>query len=839
MALLDSASDARFLFEITGLDFDLSLVSFTATEAISVTFSVKISVASEFDIPDIGSVVGKEALLTIINDTSGGITLDLDAADIDTSRYFHGMVRKFEYSGVSGSYYLYDVHLVPTFWTLSLKTNCRIFQDKNAQDIIKEVLEKGGITGDRVRFALTNKNRMRGFCVQYRETDFNFISRLMEEEGIFYFFEHYEDKHVVVFSDSSVVHVPIEGEPEICFRQGGSMVADQESVHAFTVSHRLKPGAYTARNFSFKNPVLDLTVEKKAQTNQHYEIYDYSGNYVDPKRGADFAKVRQEEFAAQAQRGHGASSSPRLIPGYTFFLTDHDCAGFNQEYLLVSLEHSGTQPQSLEEGAGGTASYHNQFTVIPYTVTYRSPQNTPKPFVTGVQTAIVVGPKGEEIHVDELGRIKVQFHWDRQGQGDDKSSCWIRAAQAWAGGGWGSVFTPRVGDEVLVDFIEGDPDRPIVVGSVYNGNNPTLYNPTGSKTVSGIRTKSYKADGFNELRFEDKAGSEQIYIHGQKDWVIDINNNKSQTIKGASHTQVTGKLTDKAKEIVLGADSRITLVCGGSSIVLEPGLVEISSPLVKINCGGSAVMPATLSAAINTLTSSPSARAKTSRPELGSAPAPAAASRLRAGAVNAPPSAAAPKGAPATGLGSDVDKLVKKSPTMSSKMKEFDANKGIIEYGPAGKGSYFSKLENKIVIDSQLQGNPLAVTQILSHELGHATSKIKTDVASKTTYVKSLLSGEGEATLTNLESRYEILKKSGTDIGVAGSNGTEYQKIYQDFLKNGDRNKAREAIGSIFSKGEKPSGTNMSYEQYYGDSYDNNYGSVMTKMKNFAKNLFN
>lgn len=598
MALFDSASDARFLFEITGLDFDLSLVNFTVSEAISAPFSVSMSVASEFDIPDIGAVVGKEALLTIVNDTSGGITLDFDA-DIDTSRYFHGMVRKFEYSGMSGSYYLYDVHLVPTLWTLSLKTNCRIFQDKNAQDIIKEVLEKGGIIGDRVRFALTNKNRMRGFCVQYRETDFNFISRLMEEEGIFYFFEHYEDKHVVVFSDSQVVHVPIKGEPEICFRQGGGMVSDQESVHSFTYSHRLKPGAYTSKNFCFKNPPLNLTVERKGEANQRYEIYDYSGNYVDPKRGEYFANVRKEEFAAQAQRGHGASTSPRLIPGYTFFLAKHDCSDFNQEYLLVSLEHSGTQPQSLEEGAGGTASYHNQFTVIPYSVVFRPAQNTPKPFVTGVQTAIVVGPKGEEIHVDELGRIKVQFHWDRQGQGDDKSSCWIRAAQAWAGGGWGAVFTPRVGDEVLVDFIEGDPDRPIVVGSVYNGNNPTLYNPAANKTVSGIRSKSYKADGFNELRFEDKAGSEQIYFHGQKDLAIQVNNDRIQSyggnsttsvkgntnaaVGGNSQTNVTGSMTKAAKEITLSADSKITLVCGGSTIVIDPSGIKINGTLVKIN----------------------------------------------------------------------------------------------------------------------------------------------------------------------------------------------------------------------------------------------------------------
>lgn len=598
MALFDSASDARFLFEITGFELDLPLVNFTVSEAISAPFSVRMSIASGIDIPDIASLVGKEGLLTIINDTSGGITFDLDV-DIDTSRYFHGMIRKFEYTGMSGSSYLYEAHLVPTLWSLTLRTNCRIFQDKNVQDIFKEVLDKAGITGDRVRFALTNKNRMRGFCVQYRETDFNFISRLMEEEGIFYFFEHYEDKHVVVFGDSPVVHVPIKGEPEICFRQGEGMVSDQESVHSFTFSHRLKPGAYTARNFSFKNPALDLTVEKKGEANQNYEVYDYSGNYVDPKRGADFAKIRQEEFAAQAQRGQGASSSPRIIPGFTFTLADHDYSDLNQEYLLVSIEHYGTQPQALEENSGGMASYHNQFTVIPYSVTFRPPQATPKPFVTGVQTAIVVGPKGEEIHVDGLGRIKVQFHWDRQGQGDDKSSCWIRAAQAWAGGGWGAVFTPRVGDEVLVDFIEGDPDRPIIVGSVYNANNPTLYNPAELKTVSGFRTKSYKAAGYNELRFEDKAGSEQIYVHGQKDLAIQVNNDRTQsyggnsttsvkgntnaTVGGNSQTSVTGTMTKSAKEITLSADSKITLVCGGSTIVIDPSGIKINGTLVKIN----------------------------------------------------------------------------------------------------------------------------------------------------------------------------------------------------------------------------------------------------------------
>lgn len=518
------ASEARFLFSMPGTSVEASVVHIWAREAISAHFEVQITLATLVEIDSFDEVIGQEALLTIIND---------DPATMDTDRYFHGIVRRFEHTGMNGQYLLYEAEIVPTFWQLNLRRNCRIFQEMQVQDIIRKILEEGGMTSDRYRFALKNSERMRGFCVQYRETDFDFVSRLLEEEGMFYFFEHSNDKHVMVITDDSIVHLHLSGKPSIAFNPGKGMVAEKESIQAFSFSQRLRPGAFTHTNFNFKKPSLDLTTKQSGTNPQRFEIYDYSTPYVEPERGNTFATARMEELVARQKQGHGHSSSCRLIPGYTFTLTDHDCTGLNDDYLIVDVIHSGEQPQALEEQASGKCSYGNQFTVIPSTVQFRPGISVEKPHVKGLQTAIVVGPKGEEIYTDEYGRIKVQFHWDRDGSRDEKSSCWLRISQPWSGQTWGMISIPRIGDEVLVDFIEGDPDRPIIVGSVNNAESPALYSLPANKTQSGIRTRSYPnggRDNFHELRFEDKKGSEEIYLQSEKDWNILVKNDKSQNV---------------------------------------------------------------------------------------------------------------------------------------------------------------------------------------------------------------------------------------------------------------------------------------------------------------------
>ncbi|GLI38324.1 type VI secretion system tip protein VgrG [Geobacter hydrogenophilus] len=533
--MFNHASEARFLFSMTGTSVEASVVHLWAREALSAPFQVQVTLATEFEIESPSEIIGKEALVTIIND---------DQASGGEDRFFHGIVRRFEEFGSSGKYLLYEAEVVPAFWQRNLRSNCRIFQEMQVQDIIKKILEEGGITSDRYRFALMNKNRLRGFCVQYRESDFDFVSRLLEEEGMFYSFEHYRDKHVIVIGDAGIVHVPITGSPQITFNPNGGMVPEKESIHSFSYSEKLCPDSYTHRNFFFKHPSVDLTARKKGEAGPQTEIYDYPGPYVAQERGDYLARVRHEEQTALQCQAEAQSTSCRIIPGSTFSLADHPARHLNAEYLLVSVTHVGEQPQALQEEAGGACNYGNTFLAIPASVSFRPRRGTPKPVVRGLQTAIVTGPPGEEIHTDRYGRVKVQFHWDREGERNDTSSCWLRPAQGWGGSGWGMLFTPRVGDEVLVDFLEGDPDRPMIVGSAYNEENLPLYEQPFNKTVSAMRTRSYPNDtGSNELRFEDRKAREEIYLHGQKDWTIGIENDKNQTVGHDESMQVGNNRT--------------------------------------------------------------------------------------------------------------------------------------------------------------------------------------------------------------------------------------------------------------------------------------------------------
>jgi type VI secretion system secreted protein VgrG len=521
MAIYGASSSASFLFKISGSTADMPVVSFSAVEWISLSFALSVTVATVDEIISFDEIIGKESLLTIVNsDLLSGIG----------DRYFHGLISRFEHIGMSGRKFLYEAEVVPTIFLLSLRRNCRIFQETTTQDIVKSLLEEAGITSNRFRFALVNTDRKRGFCVQYQETDLEFVSRLIEEEGIYYFFEHYMEKHVLVFSDNLSVHVPIHGAPSITCNSGGGLIAEKESVSHFSFSQRQTSEAFAHSNFSFKKPGLDLTIEKTDSKKPQYEVYEYAALHTTQARGDALANVRREQLVALQKQGQGQSSSSRLTPGYKVTLTDHHSKSLNAEYLIIDVSHTGSQPQTLEENSSGSASYDNQFTVIPAKTQYRPTIKTVKPTVKGLQTAIVVGPRGEEIHTDEHGRVKVQFHWDRLGKNDDKSSCWLRVSQTWGGGAWGSQFIPRIGEEVLVDFLEGNPDRPIITGSVYNGDNLPINSLNKSITQSGIRTKTHKGEGFHELRFDDANGSEEIYLQSQKDWNILIKNDKGQSV---------------------------------------------------------------------------------------------------------------------------------------------------------------------------------------------------------------------------------------------------------------------------------------------------------------------
>jgi type VI secretion system secreted protein VgrG len=625
MAQAEPAREAKFLFEVKGASFETSVLDFMAIERISSPFELNVSLVSEDDIK-FDDVVGKEAFLTILGD--------------DGDRYCHGMINQFMQTGSKGNYYLYQTRVVPTMWLLSLEQDSRIFQNKNVPDIVKQILQDGGITSDRFDFRVQNQYQPREYCVQYRETDLNFISRLLEEEGIFYFFEHSKDKHVLVFGDSTAAYQPIQGNTDVTFNPASAMVPGEEFVYDFALSQRILSGKVTQKDFNFEKPSLDLTAKEQDKSYQKLERYDYPGRYQDQGRGKKLTQVRLQESMTFKEKAEGHSVCPRFIPCFKFKLTDHDRQSFNQEYLLVEVVHTGSQPQVLKEQAvsGGPFSYSNDFLGIPSSVTLRPERKTPKSIVEGTQTAMIVGPKGEEIYTDKYGRVKVQFHWDREGSQDEKSSCWIRVASTFAGGNYGAIFTPRIGQEVIVDFLEGDPDQPIITGRVYNADNMPPYDLPKEKTKSTIKSNSsIGGKGFNEIRFEDEKDKEQIFIHAERNQDIRVENDlyewigneshlivkkdqlemvegdKHLTVKGDSNEKVDGTLSLKVgmdmqekvgmkhaldagmeihlkagMNVVLEAGMSITLKAGGGFVVVGPAGVTISGTPVLINSGGAA-----------------------------------------------------------------------------------------------------------------------------------------------------------------------------------------------------------------------------------------------------------
>jgi type VI secretion system secreted protein VgrG len=516
MATFAPANAPRFLFRVGSTE--LMVVAFRVEEQVSAPFSADLKLASE-DPVRFDDMVGEIGLLTM---ESG-----------DSDRYLHGIVSRFVQSGVDGRLLLYEACIVPQCHLFLFEQDCRIFQNKSVPDIVKEVLEEGGMTGDLFDFRLQGSYTPREYCVQYRESDLHFVSRLLEEEGIFYFFEHSAEKHLMVFGDGTVNYQPIAGQARVVFNPGSGMVAEEEAVLGFRLARQIRSGKYTLRDFNFEKPSLDLTADHADQENKQREIYDYPGEYTTTEAGRQLALVRLQQAVLFKERAQGSSVVPRFIPGFTFALHGHELDAFNKEYLLVEVVHTGAQPQVLAEKAAAQdgTRFENEFVAIPSTTTLRPEIRTPKPVVEGVQTAIVTGPAGEEIYTDKHGRVKVQFHWDRRGKNDEKSSCWIRVSQAWAGAGWGAMFIPRIGQEVIVDFIEGDPDRPIITGRVYHGTNTPPYDLPDEKTKSTIKSDSSTGgDGFNELRFEDKKNGEEIYLHAQKDWSIAVRNDKRQTV---------------------------------------------------------------------------------------------------------------------------------------------------------------------------------------------------------------------------------------------------------------------------------------------------------------------
>jgi len=470
------------------------------------------------------------------------VTIRLNLVD-GSPRFFNGHITRFSQVDRRDAFGgVYQATIQPWLWFLTRTADCRIFQEMTAREIIKKVFSEWGHPFED---KLTRTYHTWEYCVQYRETDFNFVSRLMEQEGIYYFFEHKDGVHKLILADDYSAHkeiFTIEGRVPL-FSSNEVAVRDEESCENWHISKSVLPGTYALNDYDFKRPSANLHVNSvlaKSHTMGGEEIYDYPGEYVQIDDGDQYSRTRIEELHSQYEVAQSGSSVRDMKVGGLFTLAEHPRKDQNKEYLLVSVSHSF---QNDDYGAGGGnnggVQYSNSITVVDSKTAFRSSQITPKPIVQGPQTALVVGPSGEEIYTDNYSRVKVQFHWDRYGEKNENSSCWMRVSQLWAGKNWGGIHIPRIGQEVIVDFLEGDPDHPIITGRVYNAEQMPPYDLPANKTQSGIKSRSSKGGtpaNFNEIRMEDKKGEEQVYIHAEKNQDNIVENDET-TFVGHDRTE--------------------------------------------------------------------------------------------------------------------------------------------------------------------------------------------------------------------------------------------------------------------------------------------------------------
>ncbi|WP_080461421.1 type VI secretion system Vgr family protein, partial [Enterobacter bugandensis] len=625
------------------------------------------------------------------------------------------------------------------------------------------------------------------------------------------------------------------------------------------------PGIYSLDDYDFRKPNAWLF---QAQQNPaspkpgSIDVYDWPGRFVDKGHGEFYARIRQERWQVEHQQIQATATAAGIAPGHTFTLTNAPFFSDNGEYLVTAAGYH-FEENRYASGEGETI-HRTDFTVIPSAVVYRPAQSTAWPRTYGPQTAKVVGPKGESIWTDKYGRVKVKFHWDRLAKGDDTSSCWVRVSSAWAGQGYGGVQIPRVGDEVVVDFINGDPDRPIITGRVYNDASMPPWALPAAATQMGFysRTKGGSVDNANALRFEDKAGAEQVWIQAERNMDTSVKNDETHSVGGArSHyvkknelhrveanqTQAVkggteiltgkGKLDAAVEQYVIASGTKLRLVSGESAIELNAnGKINLIGKEFNFFVEGDGYITTGGKLHLNTSGTKPGTTAPGSghKGDIDAAvqakftpgkesKAGVAASAPAETSKNATPPAS---NVPSSGYGKDVDSLVDKSPTMKNDIATLKKRGWTFEEGEAGKGTFANRQKRVITVDKNELGNPNAVVQSLSHESGHALYEPNIDFFSRDAYLNSTLSDEGAATLNNIRVQREIIANKGGDIGIAGNpaNQTQYNRIY-DSLERGaiKESEARTQIGRIFGKGEQTSTTGQYYEDYYGGWYDKNY----------------
>ncbi len=550
------------------------------------------------------------------------VTVEFELTTGGAIRYLNAVVTEFAQTGYSDELHEYEATLRPWLWLLTRTADCRIFQQKSVPDIVQAVFREYGLTDFELR--LSGSYRTWEYCAQYRETDFNFVSRLLEHEGIYYFFEHSEDKHSLVLADDTSAHKTVSHYETVPFYPANGAVAFRERDHlnGWSQLASVQTGACALQDFDFEQPRKSLIAKSSIRSqyaHADFELFDYPGTYTEKSDGDDYAKVRIQELRAEQIVARAVGNAVGLQCGALFTLENHPREDQNHEYLITA---STLYLKTNAYQSAATPGIDAQMSArcIDSKVVFRPMRSTPKPYISGTQSALIVGKSGEEIYTDQYGRVKLQFHWDRYSKGDENSSCWVRVTQLWAGKQWGAVHIPRIGQEVIVSFLEGDPDRPIVTGRVYNGDSMPPYALPDNKTQSGIKSRSSQsgtADNFNEIRFEDLKGQEMLTIHAEKDMTAEVENDRSETIGrdetakvgrdqkwsvghdssldvGNNETinitqdrsiSVGGNESDNVgKQYTLTAGDQISLTTGSASIVMKSnGDIEISGNNITIS----------------------------------------------------------------------------------------------------------------------------------------------------------------------------------------------------------------------------------------------------------------
>lgn len=627
---MQDANQAQFEINVATIDIPLQVYSFSGQETLGENYQFDVTFICEEPELNLAQWLQLPACLTLHHDNNPDFA----------PRYVHGIIESIEQISTSFRNSTYRLSLVPIFALLNYRTNYQIFQNKTVPDIITEIYQQAGILSNHFAIELFNTHEPREYCVQYGESDAMFVQRLLSEEGLVYYFEHTESGVKQIISDGPEIYTEL---PPLCVVADNGMTKDGNTITSLMKKQQVSVGKVSVRDFNFETPtrlpagIIQNDDQGECASELALEHYQYPINQTSSEKATKQASLRLEQQRSRSIELFGESDCAQLTAGYFQPIQEHPNPEWNDTWLLTQVFHSGRQPQVLEELADGGSEYNASFRCMPWIVPFKL-TTQPKPLIHNVDTAIVTGPESEEIYCDEHGRVKVQFHWDRNGQGNEKTSCWLRTSQGWAGNQYGQFILPRIGHEVIVSFIHGDPDKPIITGALYNGANKPPYTLPEHKTRSTFKTSSsLGGENFNELRFEDKKDAEQIYIHAAKDMDSQIQNDHTievfndehkivhnnqfneiknnrhatvngsqfETIKGDAHHQVNGSLHKKVgkkqleeigselhlksgQKIVLEAGTEITIKAGGSVVKIDPAGVHLIGSAINLNSGGSA-----------------------------------------------------------------------------------------------------------------------------------------------------------------------------------------------------------------------------------------------------------